>query len=147
MDLKICTHCGKSKELSDYSWKNQKKGWRHGFCKSCHSLYRKDHYAENKKKYLLKAREWNKKQTDFLRKFIYSYLSNHHCVDCGNKDIRVLDFDHEGKKLMGIAQMIRNCHSIASVENEIKVCKVRCANCHRIKTFTKGNFWKSKMGL
>ena len=36
---------------------------------------------------------------------------------------------------MGIAQMVRNCHSLKSLEKEISKCKVRCANCHRIKTF------------
>lgn len=117
---------------------------RHSFCKECHIKYRREHYLKNKEKYLGKARAWNKKQTVLLRKFIIDYLTKHACVDCGAKDIRVLDFDHEGKKKMGIAKMIRNCHSLKSIVKEISVCKVRCANCHRIKTFERGFFWKSK---
>jgi hypothetical protein len=96
---------------------------------------------------LQKARKWNKKQTSKLRKFIYEYLQKNPCVDCGNKDIRTLDFDHVFGKEMGISQMIRNCHSIKSIQSEIKKCKVRCANCHRIKTFQRGKYWKEKMGL
>ena len=95
----------------------------------------------------MKARKWNNAQTKILRQFILTYLSTHPCVDCGEIDKRVLDFDHEGKKFMGISQMVRNCYSIAAVEREIMACKVRCANCHRIKTFVRGNFWKEKLGL
>ena len=57
-----------------------------------------------------------------------------------------LDFDHEDKKKMGICQMIRNCYSTGAVMREILVCKIRCANCHRIKTFKNGNYWKEKIG-
>lgn len=46
--------------------------------------------------------------------------------------------------MMGIPQMIRNCHSISSVKQEMASCAVRCANCHRVKTFSRGNFWKTK---
>jgi hypothetical protein len=147
MANKVCSKCNAEKEISEFHWKNKKRGWRHGFCKDCHAAYRKVHYTKNRVKYLVKARDWNKKQTQALRKFIFEYLSSHPCVDCGKEDIRVLDFDHEKKKLMGIAQMIRNCYSILAVQREIKNCQVRCANCHRIKTFVRGKFWKEKMGL
>ena len=142
---KICSKCNQEKDLNEYNWRNEKKGWKHSFCKECHTKYRHSHYVNNKKKYLAKARKWNKGQVTILRKFIFDYLSDHFCVDCGNKDVRVLDFDHVGNKRMGIAQMMRNCHSLESVTKEISVCNVRCANCHRIKTFERGFFWKTKM--
>ncbi len=141
---KICSKCGEKKQIEEYRWKNLKKRRRHSFCRECHAKYRKEHYLKNKEKYLTKARVWNKGQTILLRKFILEYLSSHACVDCGIKDIRVLDFDHEGKKRMGISKMVRNCYSTETIIKEISVCKVRCANCHRIKTFERGSFWKDK---
>ena len=55
------------------------------------------------------------------------------CVDCGNTDIRVLEFDHlpSNKKLFGISG---NRVGIARLKEEIKKCDVVCANCHRIRT-------------
>ena len=147
MKTKVCSKCNLSKEISCYNWKNKVKGRYHSFCKNCHSAYRRCHYLKNKKKYIMKARRWNKKQTILLRKFVIKYLDSHPCVDCAEKDIRVLDFDHEGRKFMGTAQMVRNCYSLQAIEREISVCKVRCANCHRRLTFIRGNFWKSKIGL
>jgi hypothetical protein len=105
------------------------------------------HYLKNRQKYLLKARKWNKKQTTILRGYIVDLLSKNSCVDCGENDIRVLDFDHEKGKFMGISQMVRNCYSVEAIKGEIEKCKIRCANCHRIMTFKRGNFWKEKMGL
>lgn len=146
MSSKICTKCNNPKPLAEYSLRNKVTGRRHAFCKDCHTAYRHSHYILHKSKYLLKAKKWNKKQTSALRTFLFSYLKEHPCVDCGEDDLRVLDFDHVGKKFMGIAQMVRNCYSLAAILREIRCCKVRCANCHRIKTFSRGNYWKQKMG-
>lgn len=61
------------------------------------------------------------------------------CVDCGNVDIRVLDFDHvRGTKLTGVSMLVG--YRIERILAEIAKCEVRCANCHRIKT------WERKHG-
>lgn len=145
MDFKVCSKCHKDKPLSEYRWRNKSRGWRHSFCKTCHAAYRRTHYLQYKDKYVQKARRWNKAQTTALRDFILKYLSVHPCVDCGNADIRVLEFDHENDKYMNVSVMIRNCHAVESIKREIAKCKIRCANCHRIKTFTKGKFWKTRL--
>ena len=63
------------------------------------------------------------------------YLSEHPCVDCGEVDSVVLDFDHvRGKKFKNIAEMA-NSYPWLSVLKEIEKCVVRCANCHRRKTY------------
>lgn len=146
MDSKICSKCNEDKKLAEYNWRNKPRGWRHSFCKNCHSKYRASHYLNNRDKYIKKAKSWNKKQTEILRKFILNYLLTHPCVDCGEGDIRVLDFDHRANKFMIVSNMVRNCHSLSAVEEEIKKCLIRCANCHRKRTFTAGNYWKIKMG-
>jgi hypothetical protein len=59
----------------------------------------------------------------------------HPCVDCGESNPVVLEFDHvRGRKRMAVANMARQGYSIGAIEEEIAKCQVRCANCHRIKT-------------
>jgi hypothetical protein len=145
MDFRTCTKCNKEKDISCFNWRNEERGWRHSFCKECHSAYRRSHYLDNRDKYIKKALRWNKKQTNILRKFLIEYFKKNPCVDCGIDDIRVLDFDHEDDKFMGICQMVRNCYSMKAIKLEISKCKVRCANCHRIKTFQERNFWKNRI--
>ena len=74
---------------------------------------------------------------DRNRDLAYEYLSTHPCVDCGEADPVVLDFDHvdPAKKLWAVGKMLSRQASPA-IEREIAKCEVRCANCHRIRTAT-----------
>jgi hypothetical protein len=75
------------------------------------------------------------RKVDEARQFIWDYLSTHPCVDCGESDPVVLEFDHiKGKKRISIADMPRGGYSIESIAAEIGKTVVRCANCHRRKT-------------
>ena len=67
--------------------------------------------------------------------FILQYLVTHPCVDCGEADPIVLEFDHvKGKKTCDISKMSGHARSLLVIEKEIAKCEVRCANCHRRKT-------------
>lgn len=58
------------------------------------------------------------------------------CIDCGYRlDARALDFDHRDPelKVAGIPQLI--LLDWETVLREIAKCDIRCANCHRIRTF------------
>lgn len=66
--------------------------------------------------------------------FIHSHLADYPCVDCGEADIVVLDFDHLGEKKANVVDLAWGEHCIASIEQEIAGCAVRCANCHRRRT-------------
>ena len=61
------------------------------------------------------------------------YLSKHPCVDCGENDIRVLEFDHLGDKTKSISDILHG--NMEKLQNEIKKCEVVCANCHKIRTY------------
>jgi len=71
------------------------------------------------------------------------YLAAHPCLDCGEGDIRALDFDHrEGvDKRANIARMLASL-SWTVIEAEIAKCDVRCANCHRRRTCERAGWWR-----
>ena len=62
------------------------------------------------------------------------YLYTNPCVDCGEADPIVLEFDHQRDKQYNIAKLITNNCSLKTLVVEIDKCEVRCANCHRRKT-------------
>lgn len=64
----------------------------------------------------------------------WKYLLTHPCVDCGEADPIVLEFDHLGKKTSAIADMMRLHARWDEILVEIAKCEVRCANCHRRRT-------------
>lgn len=69
------------------------------------------------------------------REVVTNYLKDNPCVDCGNTDIRVLEFDHvEDNKEGNISHAVNNAWSLKRLKSEMAKCEIRCANCHRIKT-------------
>jgi hypothetical protein len=66
---------------------------------------------------------------------LIEYFKTHPCVDCGESDFRCLDFDHLRDKHKNISVMMRSGYSWGSVMREAEKCEVRCANCHRKKSY------------
>ncbi len=88
-----------------------------------------------------------KKHRIKVRAKLFEYLSDKKCVDCGENDPIVLEFDHSNRdlKFKTIAKMLSGHYSWDSVHKEITKCKIRCANCHRRKTYSEfGCFGKTK---
>jgi hypothetical protein len=75
---------------------------------------------------------------------VISYLQTHPCVDCGETDVVVLEFDHvRGCKERTISSMLVQGYSFAKILEEIAKCDVRCANCHRRKTALAGKWLRT----
>src|SRR3989344_6688606 len=72
-----------------------------------------------------------------IRKSVLKFLLKNKCVDCGESDSRVLDFDHikPNAKFKSISKMLSGHYSWQSVLAEISKCEIRCANCHRRKNY------------
>ena len=70
--------------------------------------------------------------------YVKNYLENKACIDCGNSDIRVLEFDHvRGTKIDCVSVGVKDSWSVEKLVEEINKCEVRCANCHKIMTDTR----------
>ncbi len=81
------------------------------------------------------SRERGKKIRQLKAQFVTAYLENHPCVDCGEHDPIVLDFDHvSGEKINTVSSILGSGKSLVHLVVEIEKCVVRCANCHRRKT-------------
>jgi len=95
--------------------------------------YQRSHYQRNKELYKRRALASREQQRRKHRLFIRQYLESHPCADCGNADIRVLQFDHveRGPDNRRISSLIGTHKKLLA---EIERCEVRCANCHMIRT-------------
>jgi hypothetical protein len=83
-----------------------------------------------------RLKRFNKGLKDDKALKVFEYLSVHPCVDCGESDPVVLEFDHRDAttKFRAVAQMIEARYAWSTILEEIEKCDVRCANCHRRKT-------------
>ena len=90
-----------------------------------------------------KMYEAQKRHRIKVRGLLLEYLSTKKCIDCGENDPIVLDFDHinPSKKFKPISIMLSGHYSWKSVLKEIQKCEIRCANCHRRKTYLQFKFF------
>jgi hypothetical protein len=131
--------CGERKPLDDFMWSNKAKGERDCYCRPCRAVYKKAHYNANKQRYIENARVWNDKLAIERGNWLLDYFETHPCVDCGETDPVVLEFDHLRDKRFNISDGIAN-KPWALVLAEIAKCDVVCANCHRRRTARRGGF-------
>lgn len=146
---KICPGCGQERDAElDFSWKYKDRGIRNTRCRFCQSQVSKQHYKNNKQSYLDRARAREPLVAEDNQRKRAEYLSCHPCVDCGEADIRMLDFDHvRGKKSREISRMMNIGCSWSTIKAEIAKCEVRCANCHRMRESKKNGSWRQLFGL
>ena len=134
MELKFCNLCKKEKSINEFAWKLVAKKLKQSYCKECQNIRSKAHYNKYKAKYIKKARKRNKEILEQIHKYVWEFLSKNPCIDCGETDIVVLEFDHKTNKLYNISDLIKDRSSLVKVKTELENCVVRCANCHRRKT-------------
>lgn len=111
---------------------------------TCFSNYRQaNKRTERMNNYTREQRKrWDKTAKDRNKRKIMEYLLTHPCVDCGNNNPIVLQFDHLRDKWHEVGFLVVYGYSWQSVEKEIAKCVVRCANCHQIKTSREMNHYK-----
>lgn len=130
-----CYACGLWKQPAEFSFADIRRRVLSSDCRECHSVVRRRHYLANKSDYIRRAIAQNKAKRAKNRTEVLAYLSSHPCIDCGNEDPVVLEFDHRdpATKLTEVSRMIVS-KPWGRVLAEIKKCDVRCINCHRRKT-------------
>jgi len=142
-ETKECTGCGIPRPIEEFPIKHKKRGTRGTRCLSCRSAYAKLHYRRNKESYLARTKKSRHRGRDALWFWLMNYLRSHPCVDCGETDPLVLQFDHRDgtEKIDAIGSMISRS-SWTTFLAEVAKCDVRCANCHRVRTARQFNWSK-----
>lgn len=126
--MKHCNKCDTDKDDSEfYTRIVQGKVKEDKWCKECHRAYRKEHYKQNKRVYIAKARRNNDKSSDWYR----DYKSQLKCK-CGEDHPAALDFHHPDptRKEFLVSKAVRR-FGRKRLKEEIEKCEVLCANCHR----------------
>jgi hypothetical protein len=134
-----CSRCKAEKPDEDFAWRRRGKGQRDTYCRPCRAEYKQEHYRANKQRYIDAAGKRNKAQLQERFVFLMAYFRDHPCVDCGETDPIVLEFDHLRDKRFAISTGIRG-RNWSDVLDEIAKCDVVCANCHRRRTARRGGF-------
>lgn len=142
--VKHCTRCSTTKPTVDFHKSASKRDGFSQYCKQCMLQLCARLYRRNGGK---TVRDNHSRAVERDRVFVIDWLQNHACVDCGESDPVVLEFDHvRGEKHSSIANLVLHGVSIRKIAEEVAKCDVRCANCHRRVTAHRGGWWRSATG-
>lgn len=145
--MRHCKKCSRVLPLSEFPVRSSKTCSPCSYCRDCQREYSRQHYRanrirHNKRRYINQLRYKAEN-----RRNLFNYFSNHGCVDCGEKDPLVLEFDHvRGNKSGDISSMVTRPVRWKRILEEIEKCEVRCANCHRRKTARDFKWFKADGG-
>jgi hypothetical protein len=134
--VSTCSACGQDKDVEAFGFRNKAAGRRHRVCKACVAAYGRRHYASNRLTYISRNNKRSRALTRKLMAQVWEHVAGHRCVDCGEADPVVLDFDHvdPARKRQTIYRLVHQAYSWRSIQAEIDKCEIRCANCHRRRT-------------
>lgn len=137
--MRRCGRCGEGKPVEDFAWRRKTRGQRDNYCRPCRAAYKQEHYRANRRRYIEQAGLRKRAAVAERTEYLVAYLRRHPCVDCGEADPVVLEFDHLRDKKFSISEGIQG-RNWQSVLDEIAKCEVVCANCHRRRTARRGGF-------
>lgn len=142
--IKKCGICKKIKKVKDFNKSKAQTDGLNKICRQCSNENSKKYYYKNPIKHKEETKKWKKEKDLEIRTFIIDFLIKNPCIDCGEKNIIVLDFDHKDgvEKVFEISEMVSKRKSIKLIKKEIEKCDVKCANCHRIRTAKQLNTYK-----
>lgn len=130
--MKLCGKCDEEKPNEAFG---KRRNGLQPFCRECNRAYQKKHYQENRETYHAKRVKYDLQRRMEIVGLLLEYFSSHPCVDCGEKDAVVLQFDHvRDTKTLNVSDMIHGRFRWSKILKEIEKCDVRCANCHCRRT-------------
>lgn len=116
-DLRTCTKCGQTKDITQFSYKLKSKNIRQTICKKC--------FRQSAAMRLRQTYHRNKDYVNNLKK-------SGCCQKCGQKRYYLLQYHHVNKqeKEYNVSKLLSNA-SFDRILSEIDKCILLCCNCHR----------------
>jgi hypothetical protein len=133
--MRRCGRCGELKLVQEFAWRRKSLGQRHNYCRPCHAAYHRQQYLANRQRYIDQAQANKRRARREKTEQLLAYFATHPCVDCGETDPLVLEFDHvSDDKSFEVARAMSD-RAWSAILDEIAKCEVVCANCHRRRTY------------
>jgi len=145
--MKLCVLCRNEFPLNEFNRRKRSRDGLQNVCRECNRRQARDYYRRNR----IAHRQVVRTRTESGRaenvRSLTAYLLLHPCVDCGEDDVRVLEFDHRpgAGKTANVSYLARNAYPWDRIEEEIAKCDVRCRNCHAKVTYERsGQNWRTQ---
>lgn len=131
-----CASCKTWLPVERFSICNRQTGTLQRLCKKCLRPYKRGWYNRHRAEWVSHVTETRKDLKEWFR----ALKRGRPCVDCAHSyHPYVMDFDHrlgEGKEFK-LSTMVNCGFSREKILKEIAKCDLVCANCHRMRTWSR----------
>jgi hypothetical protein len=134
-ESKRCGRCRRDLPVTSFNRHPRGRQW---WCRDCFSEY----FKARGKLHRQQANASRQRRRAAAKAFIDEYLRSHPCIDCGERDLLVLEFDHVGPKAASLSVLAFDGMSLERIRKEIAACEVVCVNCHRCRSAERGGSWR-----
>src|SRR5438128_424151 len=125
--MKKCPRCQEFKALSEFGNNRTRPDGLQVQCRPCLKQIQHDWYQRHKTVHYKNILQRRRAKSAEILEHIGDYFKTHPCVDCGESDPVVLDFDHvRGEKCFSIGTRWSQGYSWEYLLHEIEKCEVRC---------------------
>lgn len=123
--------CGRCCELlSEAGFNRLREGLQH-WCRDCFKAYQRERKERNR----AQVAAATARRRDRARAQVLVHLAASGCLDCGEPDPVVLEFDHvRPGKVTEVTALTSRGARAEMLATEIARCEVVCASCHRLRT-------------
>ena len=112
--MKKCATCKIEKDEEEFNWRYKALGMRHPTCRECMHEFNKTYFeGDAKEKHLQQVQERKHAAREVAREYVWNYLSNHPCTQCGEPNPVVLEFHHEHGKEYPVSAMVNGGYPIS----------------------------------
>jgi hypothetical protein len=135
---KACRLCKEHKSYEHFSQHKSSNDKLQQICNECQAIRNKTYYTQTPEKN--DARKAYRTRKLSLIRVVTKPLFEKGCTDCGKFYENAMDFDHiSDAKSINISdlyqQTMTDDEMMERLKQELEICEVRCANCHRIVTY------------
>jgi hypothetical protein len=139
-----CSACHLALPAEAFTWSTAR---RQDMCRTCRRSYNRRYAVLNADRRREYYRQRRALRRDKGRALVAAAKASG-CVDCGEADATVLDFDHVREpKRANVADLVAFGSPPSTVAKEIAKCEVVCANCHAIRTGERKPNYRTRQGI
>ena len=134
-ELFPCRSCNEMKSADAFQRRWRGSNVLQSWCRPCVAAYNQARHIRLHDTEMVRIRRNQRMYVSRNIQLVREYLASHPCVDCGEADPIVLEFDHVRDKDYDVSHLVYHGHPWMRVAEEIAKCEVRCANDHRRATY------------
>jgi hypothetical protein len=136
--LKTCGRCRRTQPVESFN-RHPVRDRQH-WCRECFKAYFRQRGSRHREQVATSKR----KRRAAARRHIRAVLANTQCMDCGEAEPELLDFDHvRGKKRTELSVLVCAGYPRRVLDEEMAKCEIVCASCHRKRTGIRQRSWRA----